>query len=190
MANRTGNYSAFYVTEPYSESNLGAHATPDFVTYKQLRAWKGLDSSFPFVDSHNKNYNVRDNSDWEKTLKPRLHDRLNMSKNIILILSSITKNSQALREEIDFGINYCGLPVIVIYPEYKEKSDIIDCTTGNIKKEIEALWDKLPIFRNSMSKVPTIHIPYNKALIEKTLNDTDFNVSTKLKSGLFKYPCK
>ena len=26
MAYRNGNYSAFYVDEPFSESNLGAHA--------------------------------------------------------------------------------------------------------------------------------------------------------------------
>ncbi len=39
-------------------------------------------------------------------------------------MSSNTKNSQALREEIDYGINTKGLPVIVIYPDFKEKSDI------------------------------------------------------------------
>ena len=72
MAYRNGNYSAFYVAEPFSESNLGAHSTKDFVYYNLLRAWKGDDSSFPFIDSHNKNYNVRDGSDWEKTLKPRI----------------------------------------------------------------------------------------------------------------------
>lgn len=188
MATRTGNYTAFYVSEPFNESNLGAYATKDFVTYNQLRAWKGLDSSFPFVDSHEKNYNVRDGSDWEATLKPRLRDRLNKSKNIILILSSITVSSRALREEIDFGINNCGLPVIVIYPEYKEKGDICDADKV-IRKEIKNLWDKLPIFGDSMSKVSTIHIPNNKALIEKTLNDPDFDVATKCKPDVFKYPC-
>jgi len=63
MANRTGNYCAFYVSEPFSESNLNAFSTKDFVTYNQLRMWKGKDASFPFVDSHDKNYNVRDGSD-------------------------------------------------------------------------------------------------------------------------------
>lgn len=58
MAYRNGNYSAFYVSEPFSESSLGAHATRDFVYYSMLRAWKGSDSTFPFNDSHNKNYNV------------------------------------------------------------------------------------------------------------------------------------
>ncbi len=189
MANRTGNYSAFYVKEPFNETNLGAHSAKDFVYYNLLRAWKGKDSSFPFIDSHLKNYNVRDGSDWETTLKPRLRDRLNKSKNIILFLSSITSSSKALREEIDFGINNNGLPVIVIYPDYKEKSDIINCESKTFKKKIKDLWDKLPIFRDSMSEVPTIHIPNNKALIEKTLKDADFNVATKNESGKSYYPC-
>ena len=38
MANRTANYSAFYVKTPFNELNLGANATPDFVYYNQLRA--------------------------------------------------------------------------------------------------------------------------------------------------------
>ena len=91
MAYRNGNYSAFYVKEPFNENNLGAHSTKDFVSYNLLRAWKGADSSFPFIDSHNKNYNVRDGSDWEKTLKPRIRERISNSKNLILFLSSITK---------------------------------------------------------------------------------------------------
>ena len=54
--------------------------------------------------------------------KLRLHERLNNSKNIILFLSANTVNSRALREEIDYGINNCGLPIIVVYPDYKNKS--------------------------------------------------------------------
>lgn len=189
MANRTGNYSAFYVKEPFKETNLGANTAKDFVYYNLLRAWKGQDASFPFTDSHMKNYNVRDGSNWETTLKTRLRDRLNKSKNIILFLSSDTSNSKALKEEIDFGINNNGLPVIVIYPDYKEKSDIINCESKTFKKQIKDLWDKLPIFRDSMGKVPTIHIPNNKALIKKTLNDSDFNVATKKAAGKSYYPC-
>lgn len=189
MANRTGNYSAFYVKTPFKESNLGANTAKDFVYYRTLRMWKGSDSSFPFVDSHDKNYNVRDNSDWETTLKPRLRDRLSKSKNIILFLSSITANSPALKEEIDYGINTKGLPVIVIYPEYSEKSDLINCESKTFKQQIKNLWDKLPIFRDSMYKVPTIHLPMNKALIENTLKDSDFMVATKKNAGRSYYPC-
>lgn len=189
MAYRNGNYSAFYVKEPFSQNNLGANSTKDFVSYNLLKAWKGDDSSFPFIDSHDKNYNVRDGSDWEKILKPRIHDRLNQSKNIILFLSSITKNSQALREEIDFGINNNGLPIIVVYPDYKEKSEIINCNSNTIKKQIEDLWDKLPIFRDSMDEVPTIHIPNKKSLIRSTLNDSKFMVTSKGKADQYFYKC-
>jgi hypothetical protein len=189
MAYRNGNYSAFYVSEPFSESNLGASATKDFVSYNLLRAWKAADSKFPFIDSHDKNYNVRDGSDWEKTLKPRIHDRLNSSKNIILFLSSITKNSRALREEVNFGINTNGLPVIVVYPEYKEKSDIINCESETIRKQIKKLWDKLPAFRDSMKNVPTIHVPNKKGLIKKALNDPDFIVNSKCSANTYFYKC-
>lgn len=123
MVNRTVNYSAFYVKPPFNESNLGANAIPDFVYYNQFRAWKGADSSFPFADAYAKTYNVREDSSWD-TLKKRPHEWLDVSKNIVLFLSSNAKNSQALREEIDYGINTKGLPVIVMYPDFKEKSDI------------------------------------------------------------------
>lgn len=185
MTYRNGNYSAFYVDEPFNESNLGANQKKDFLSYNLLRAWKGQDSSFPFLDSHDKTYNVRDGSDWESTLKPRLHERLSNSKNIILFLSSITKSSRALREEIDYGINTSGLPVIVIYPEYSEKSDIAN--EKCIKSEIESLWDKLPIFRNSMKSVPTLHVPMKKALIKSALKDTGFMVNTKKEAMAYFY---
>jgi len=184
MANRTANYSAFYVKTPFDASNLGAYATPDFVYYNQLRAWKGADSSFPFVDAHAKTYNVRDDSSWD-TLKKRLHERLDVSKNIVLFLSANTKNSQALREEIDYGINTKGLPVIVVYSDFKNKSDI--CGTNGLKKQVTDLWDKLPIFRDSMSNVAIIHVPYKKSLIESALSDPDFKVQTMTKAGNYYY---
>ena len=189
MAYRNGNYSAFYVAEPFSESNLGAHATKDFVYYSMLRAWKGADLSFPFIDSHNKNYNVRDGSDWEKTLKPRIHDRISASKNLILFLSTITKNSRALREEVDYGINTKGLPIIVVYPGYTEKSDIINCSSETIKQKIKDLWNKLPVFRNSMGDVPTLHVPNKKALIKNALQNNKFMVQTKREPGQYFYSC-
>lgn len=189
MANRTANYTAFYVAEPFDESNLEANATPDFLYYNTLRAWKGKDSSFPFVDAHAKTYNVRDGSDWEKTLKPRLHERLNASKNIILFLSSITINSRALREEINYGIKTCGLPIIVVYPDYSEKSDIVT-NNGTVKQQIKDLWDKLPAFRDNMASVPTVHIPLSKSLISQCLNDDRFKVATIGDAGIYTFKLK
>ncbi len=185
MATRNGNYTAFYVSEPFNSSSLGANATKDFCYYNTLRMWKGADASFPFVDSHATTYSVRDGSDWESTLKPRLRERLRSSKNIVLILSSTTANSRALREEIDYGINDQGLPVIVIYPEYDSKESLVQ--DGSLNKSVKTLWDKLPIFRDSMSKVPTLHVPISKSLITQALNDTDFMVATKRAPGCFWY---
>lgn len=186
MAYRNGNYTAFYVAEPFNPSALGAHATKDFLYYNMLRAWKGADSSFPFNDSHEKTYNVRDNSDWEATLKPRLRERLRSSKNIILFLSSSTYNSRAIREEIDYGINNQGLPVIVIYPEYNTKASLL--TDALLKPAVKKLWDKLPVFRDSMGNVPTLHIPLDKSLIVRSLQDKDLMLATKIDHGTFHYP--
>ena len=185
MAYQNGNYAAFYVAEPFDASALGAHATKDFQYYNLLRAWKGADSAFPFIDSHDKTYNVRDGSDWESTLKPRLRERLRSSKNIVLFLSSITANSRALREEIDYGINDQGLPVIVIYPEYDSKEGLL--TNGALKQSVKNLWDKLPIFRDSMKEVPTLHVPMKKELIKTALQDEGFMVGTKKESGIYRY---
>ena len=100
-------------------------------------------------------------------------------------LTTITKNSTALREEVDYGINTKGLPVIVVYPDYTEKSDI--AKDGTITQAIKDLWDKLPKFRDSMGSVPTIHVPKKKDLIKNALNDTDFMVNTKTKPGVYFY---
>lgn len=186
MANyRNGNYCAFYVNEWLIKWNLGVNTAHDFCYYHTLTLWKDADPSFPFVDSHNKTYNVRDDSDWEKTLKPRLHLRLSNSKNIILFLSSETCNSRALREEIDYGINSLKLPVIVIYPEFSEKSDIAD--SNGIKDKIKNLWNKLPIFRDSMDQVPTLHIPMKKSVITSALNNKNFMVQSKGENGAYYY---
>jgi hypothetical protein len=185
MATRNGNYTAFYVAEPFNPSSLGANATKDFCYYNTLRMWKGADASFPFIDSHSMTYSVRDGSDWESTLKPRLRERLRASKNIVLFLSSITANSRAVREEIDYGINDQGLPVIVIYPEYDSKESLL--VNGSLKQSVKNLWGNLPIFRDSMNEVPTLHVPMAKNHIKAALQDGDFMVGTKCAPGIFRY---
>jgi len=185
MAYRNGNYCAFYVAEPFNECALGAHASKDFVYYNMLRAWKGKDSTFPFNDSHDKTYSVRDGSNWELTLKPRLRERIRSSKNIILFLSSSTKPSYALTEEIAYGIGDQGLPVIVIYPEYATKESIL--YNGQLRSEVKSLWNKLPEFKRLMVKVPTLHIPLNKEMIRQALEESGFNVSTKTAPEVYIY---
>lgn len=185
MANRDGNYTAFYVTDPFHPSGLGAHATKDFCYYNTLRMWKGADATFPFIDSHATTYSVRDGSDWEFTLKPRLRERVRNSKNIVFILSSATTNSRAVREEIDYGINDQGLPVIVIYPEYDTKESLL--SNGALKQSVKSLWGNLPVFRDSMAKVPTLHVPMAKNLIKQALQNSDFMVDSKGTPNIYRY---
>lgn len=185
MSYANGNYCAFYVSEPFSASSLNAYATPDFNYYCLIKAWKAKDSTFPFIDSHSKTYSVRDGSDWDSTLKPRLRERLRNSKNIVLFLSKNTKNSKALREEIDYGINELELPVIIVYPDYPDKASLR--TGDNFKQSVIDLWDSLPILRDSMYKVPTLHIPMSKEILKDALSDKDLMINSKSKPIKFYY---
>lgn len=181
------NYCAFYVSEPFSESSLGANATKDFCYYSILKAWKGSDTAFPFNNAHDTTYNVRDNSEWETTLKPRLKERLRNSENIILFLSNNTKSSRALREEIEYGINTLKLPVIVIYPDLKNTEDLLNNGKASLNKSVKTLWDNLPVFRDSKSKVPILHVPMNKETIKKALNNIKFRAETGKEPGDYFY---
>ncbi|WP_347066329.1 TIR domain-containing protein [Flavobacterium sp. WV_118_3] len=181
------NYSAFYVSEPFNESSLGAHAAKDFCYYNMLKAWKGADNSFPFNNAHDTTYNVRDSSDWENTLKPRLRQRLRNSQNIILFLSENTLNSKALREEIDYGINTLNLPIIVIYPDLKTRDEILTNDKKKLNNTVINLWNKLPVFRDSMQNVSVLHVPMNKETIKKALEDSDFRDGSNIESGNYFY---
>jgi len=126
-----------------------------------------------------------DNSNWEQTLKPRLRERLRNSKNIILFLSSKTKNSRALREEIDYGVNVLKLPIIVVYPEFTTYSELLS-VNGQFKNEVTQLWDNLPIFRDSKKNIPVLHVPLNKSLLHNALLNKGFTVQSPLESKDYK----
>ena len=181
---RNSNYTAFYVAEPFEPVSLGAHATKDFCYYSTLRAWKGKDTSFPFNDAHAKTYSVRDGSNWELTLKPRLRERLRSSKNIILFLSSNTKSSKALAEEIEYGACTLGLPIIVVYPEL-DNSQIV--SNKQLSSRVKLLWDKLPILKEAMAKVPTLHIPMRQDCMRDALSAPKLTIHGKICGDTSKY---
>ena len=184
MTYRNCNYTAFYVDEPFSSSQLGAHATKDFYYYNILRAWKGKNTLFPFNDAHAKTYSVRDDSNWELTLKPRLQKRLKGSKNIILFLSSNTKSSKALVEEIEYGACTLGLPIIVVYPELNQ-SQIV--SNGQLSIWVNLLWDNLPILKEAMTKVPTLHIPMKLDSVRAALSAPELTIHGKKNGDTTKY---
>lgn len=183
MSYRTANYSAFYVSEPFSPHGLGAYGTPDFNLYMMLRMWKIEDSSFPFVDAHRKTYSVRDGSSWESTLKPRLRERLRLSKNIILFLSSRTRASKALTEEMEYGMGDLGLPVIVVYPEFAPIEP-----NGRFDSRVYDLWNRLPAFEKSMASVPTLHIPLKKEPLKEALSCPGYTIQHAYNPGIYRLP--
>ena len=184
MTYRNCNYTAFYVDEPFNPSPLAAYATKDFCYYSMLRAWKGSDISFPFNDAHARTYSVRDGSNWETTLKPRLRERLRCSKNIILFLSSNTKSSKALVEEIEYGACTLRLPIIVVYPEL-DQSQIV--SNGQFSLRVNLLWNKLPILKEAMSKVPTLHIPMKLDSMRDALSESKLMIQGKKDGDITKY---
>lgn len=82
-------------------------------------------------------------------------------------------------------VQYGGLPIIVVYPELGTKTDIH--TPSGFTTKVKNLWDKLPVFRDNKYKIPVLHVPYNKALIRKALDNSDFRVSTKATAGDYFY---
>lgn len=184
MTDRKSNYTAFYVDEPFSTSKLRAHATKDFCYYNMLKAWKGRYILFPFNDAHARTYSVRDGSNWELTLKPRLRERLRGSKNIILFLSSNTKSSKALVEEIEYGACTLGLPIIVVYPEL-DHSQIV--SNGQFSLRVNLLWNKLPILKEAMSKIPTLHIPMRLNSVSKALSESKLTIQGKKDGDITQY---
>jgi hypothetical protein len=153
------------------------------VYYNLVKSWASQDQDFRFVDAHEKTYSVRDDSDWDKTLKPRLRERLSYSKNIVVFLSSDTKNSRALREEVDYGVNILGLPLLIVYPEKKSTSEIF--ANNSFQSSIVKLWDNLPILRDSMDTVPRLHMALSKDNLKRALTLADFMLQTKTSAKAF-----
>ena len=171
MPHRTGFFCAFNDSDA-----LSANA------YNQLQHWISADFSLPFVDTH---IALQECSDWEDTLKPRLHAQLSESRHLVLFLNSQTTFSQPLREAVDYSINTLGLPVIVIYPAYCSNADITDPVSKKFHPHITALWERLLIFSNSMIKVPSIHIPFDRLVIENAFDSPAFQVATKATAGVY-----
>lgn len=113
MTYRTGTYVAFHA------GGTSDPTASDIKYYNTLKMWtanKAID--FTFVDSHEKTYAVRDSSKKE-TLRRRLIERMNSSRNLLLIVTSTTKDdSDWVPFEISYAIDECAIPIIAVYPDF------------------------------------------------------------------------
>ena len=167
MANRTGTYFAF-------DGRGEADPTKsDFKYYATVQGWdatKGID--FKFVNSHAKASAVRDTSKVE-TLKASIRQRLAVSKNMVVIISSDTrKTGSMLSYEIEKAVDYYEIPLIIAYTDY---SSIL-----NPRSHADE-WPTALATRIDSSNAKAIHVPFKKDAILDAIGR--FSVNAEQPSG-------
>lgn len=160
MAYRNGTYVAFH-----AEGNSDPTAS-DIRYYRMLTAWDANKKfDFRYINSHEKTSAVRDSSKKE-TLMKSLRERINNSKNFLLIIGSKTKNDiDWVPFEIAHAVDQCALPVIAVYPGY----DRIFAPS-----KLRSLWPAALAKRIDDGTAHAIHIPFKQALISEAIQQFDF----------------
>jgi len=135
--------------------------------YNLLRAWHVReDNDFEFVNSHDKTAAVRDSSRKE-TLRRRLVERLNNSKNMILIIGKTTwQDMDWVPFEIEHAVDDCAIPIIAAYPGY----------TYIMKPEdLRSLWPAALEVRIDAYAARVIHIPFRREPLTEAVSQFHLN---------------
>lgn len=170
MDPRPQNYCSFYVEEPFIEYKVNATSTPDYCYYNLLKTWRRGDRTFNYYDAHCLTYNLRDGRPFDEA-KQIIHDRIDRSKNIILILTSYTRETDVMNEELDYGINVKGKPLLVVYPELTME-EIIE-TDGKVSDKARKLWSAVPRLDKLVDIVYAQHVPFNKIMLQRSFLSVD-----------------
>ena len=161
MAYRNGTYVAFY-------ANSTAEPTEsDMKYYRLLQAWSVReDQDFEFVNSHEKTGAVRDSSKRE-TLRRSLMERLNNSKNMILIIGKTTKeDTDWIPFEIEYAVDKCGIPIVAAYTGY---SRILR------PAELSQLWPASLAARIANGSAHVIHVPFKQQPLADAVSQFSHN---------------
>lgn len=155
MAYRNGTYIAFHAggtTDPTAS---------DIKYYRMLKAWHEHDDiEFEFINSHEKVSAVRDSS-TNATLKRSLVERLNKSKNMVLIIGQTTRlDTDWVPFEIGYAVDQCKIPIIATYTGF-------DCITD--PAALSALWPTAFASRIAYGTVRAIHIPFKQRAIDDAI---------------------
>jgi len=171
MAYRNGTYIAFH-----AEGKTDPTAS-DIKYYRMIKAWHEHDGvDFKFVNSHDKVAAVRDTSKRE-TIMRSLRERLDNSKNMILIIGKTTKNdTDFVPYEIKYAIDTCKLPLIVVYTGYL---GILNPASHRHE------WPAALASRIEAKTVKAIHIPFKRAIIDQAIGQ--YNLTNQPKSALSHY---
>lgn len=161
VAYRNGTYIAFHA---------GGTADPtasDITYYRMLKAWHEHDDiEFEFINSHDKVAGVRDTS-TKATLRRSLIDRLNNSKNMVLIIGATTRlDTDWVPFEIGYAVDICKIPIIATYIGY-------EWITAPAK--LHSLWPPAFASRINIRSARAIHIPFKQKAIDDAIRQFDLN---------------
>jgi len=155
VAYRNGTYIAFHAggsTDPTAS---------DIKYYRMLKAWHEHDDiDFKFINSHDKVAGVRDTSKKD-TLRRSLVERLNNSKNMVLIIGPTTRfDTDWVPFEIAYAVDQCKIPIIAAYPGYEWIT---------VPQQLRDLWPPALSSRIDNGTVRAIHIPFKQRAIDDAI---------------------
>ena len=167
MTNKNGTYFAF--------EGLGKtypHIS-DFKYFSAMQAWSaGKHIEFKFVNSHDKTNAIHDTSK-RATLEARIRERLAASKNVVLMISRDTRQSDStLSYEIEKAVDTYKLPLIIAYAGH----EFMLKPTSHFKE-----WPNELTSRIYNGTARAIHIPFNKDAILDAIGK--FTVNSKQPNG-------
>ena len=156
MAYRNGTYVAFH-----AEGTSDPTET-DMKYYRLLTAWHENDGiDFDVINSHEKTSAVRDTSK-RRTLRARLKERLNHSKNMVLIIGKTTHlDNDWVPFEIRYAVDSCEIPIIAAYPGYN---------TILAPTRLRALWPTALETRIDNDTARVIHVPFKKEPLKAAIS--------------------
>lgn len=165
MAYRNGTYIAFH-----AEGKTDPTAS-DIKYYRIMKAWhENDDIDFKFINSHDKVAAVKDTASKAK-IKRSLEDRLDSSKNMVLIIGPKTKfDTDFVPHEIEYAVDTCGIPLIVVYTGY---SSILNPASHRSE------WPPALAKRIDNKSVRAIHIPFKQKVIDTAIRQFDLKTFPK-----------
>lgn len=160
MAYRNGTYVAFA-----ADGNID-FTKSDIRFYNLLKGWNLMKNrTFRFINPHEKGSQLKQGSQTE-TIKKTLRERLDNSKRFLLLVGNTTRfDNDFVPYEIQYAIDVCKLPVIVVYVNYSKR------ISADVPQHLLNLLPKSLVDRINNQTAWTIHIPYREKIINKAIED-------------------
>lgn len=155
MAYRNGTYVAFHA------NGTDIPIDSDIKYYNLMKAWtEKTDDDFTMINSHDKVSSVRDTSKKE-TLRKSLQERLQNSKNMVLIIGETTRlDTDWVPFEIEQAIDNYKIPIIAAYT---------GCNYILAPNQLSALWPNSLAARIKNKSARVIHIPFKKEPVKDAI---------------------